>query len=286
MIQHQVPEHLKEATTAYQSGDHARALQLLYPLVDKGDAEAQFCLALMYDNGHGLEKNYVETANLFRKAADQGHVASQFNLGRRYHVGHGVEQNHKEASIWYLKAAEQDHAFAQHNLGTLYLQGLGVPQDYNEAFKWISKAADHGAGIAQSQLASMYLNGYGAPKEISKAIMWYLLAARQGVPEALFVVEILSKCHNFLTLLSNISAGDRSMLVVFYKHHSNQPSVFMTSKGSANDLLWSEMQKLGWMIEVPVNAKISAKIKNIFNQSKHFSITELGFENIKRVLSL
>lgn len=284
--EHKVPEHLKDATSAYQRGDYAGALQLLYPIANKGDAEALFCLGLMYDNGHGVEKNVVEAANLFSKAAHQGHIASQYNLGRRYHLGMGVEKNHQEALIWYLKAAEQEHVFAQNNLGILYLQGSGVPQDYNEAFKWIFKSAHNGAGIAQSRLASMYLNGQGTPQDIRQAIIWYLIAAQQGVPEAIFVAEILHKSPDFLHLFSNISAGDRSMLVSFYKNHSTSPAVFMTAEGSANDLLWSEMQKLGWMIEVPIQAEIAEMYKKLERRSKHFSITELGFDKIKQLLSL
>jgi hypothetical protein len=35
-----VPEHLKEGVIAYKSGDYARALQLLKPYADRGDAGA------------------------------------------------------------------------------------------------------------------------------------------------------------------------------------------------------------------------------------------------------
>ena len=89
---------------------------------ETGDAEAQFNLALMYNNGipEQLQKNDREAAKWYRKAAEQGHVEAQFNLGLMYDKGEGVRQDFKEAAKWFRKAAEQGHASAQYNLGVMY----------------------------------------------------------------------------------------------------------------------------------------------------------------------
>jgi uncharacterized protein len=65
----------------------------------------------------------------YRKAADQGNANAQFNLGKMYDDGDGVPQDHAEALKWYLKAADQGNASAQFNLGKMYDNGQGVPQD-------------------------------------------------------------------------------------------------------------------------------------------------------------
>lgn len=44
----------KDALTAYASGDFNRALQILRPLAEEGDANAQFWLGMMYRLGEGV----------------------------------------------------------------------------------------------------------------------------------------------------------------------------------------------------------------------------------------
>jgi|GEM_PF-5056022 len=285
VYENKAAEHLQEAYSAMQNGNYELALSIFWLFSDKGDAEASFCLGFMYAAGDGVAQDYKQAGTLIRKSAEQGYAPSQYFLAEEFRSG---AKNSQKALEWYLKAAEQEYDFAQNNLGLIYLHGLGIPQDYKEAFKWISKAANHGRGTSQSILASMYLNGQGTPQDISQAIKWYLSAAQQGDTEAIFVAEILNKSPNFLHLFSNISASDHSILVAFYKAYSpsQPPSIFSTIKDSANYFLWSEMQKLGWMIEVPIDSEIVKAAGKISETMRNFSITELGLDKIKQLLSL
>ena len=47
----------KDALTAHASGDFNRALQLLRPLAENGDADAQFWLSMMYRLGEGVPRS-------------------------------------------------------------------------------------------------------------------------------------------------------------------------------------------------------------------------------------
>ena len=71
----------------------------------------------MYRNGLGVEQNYIEALNWYRKAADQGNVYAQSNLGDMCYNGYGVEQNYAEAVGWYKKAADKGYAPAMNSLG-------------------------------------------------------------------------------------------------------------------------------------------------------------------------
>ena len=71
-------------------------------------------------------------------AAGQGSADAALNLGGLYDSGEGVEQDYKQAVNWWKKAAEKGHAVAPNNLGLMYAQGLGVSQDYIEAYKWFA----------------------------------------------------------------------------------------------------------------------------------------------------
>ena len=83
------------------------------------------------------------------QAAEQGNAQAQFNLGLMYDQGRGVRQNHAQAVQWYRKAAEQGDAEAQLNLGNIYANGRGVRQDYAQAVQWYRKAAEQGVAAAQ-----------------------------------------------------------------------------------------------------------------------------------------
>ena len=159
---------------------YATALQIVRPLADQGNAEAQAFLGWLYECGSGVPPDYAQAAAWYRKAADQGNAEGQFHLGELYAPGKGVPQDDAQATAWYRKAADQGYAPAQLNMGGMYEQGLGVPQDYAQAIVWYRKAADQGYAFAQAQLGDMYRDGLGVPQDYVRAHMWYNLAASHG----------------------------------------------------------------------------------------------------------
>ena len=101
-----------------------------------GEAEAQFELGFLYNEGQGVPQDYGKAHAWYEKAAAQGFPEAQQNLGVLYAEGQGVRQNYTKAREWFEKAAAQDFAEAQNNLGILYNNGLGVAQDFVTARKW------------------------------------------------------------------------------------------------------------------------------------------------------
>ena len=59
-----------------------------------------------YDNGRGLERNYVQAAYWIRKSADGGNAVAMRNLGKMYEQGRGVPQDKQQAIFWFRKAAD------------------------------------------------------------------------------------------------------------------------------------------------------------------------------------
>src|SRR5215471_9458253 len=115
----------EDAMAAAARGDYATAVRLLRPLADQGDAQAQYNLGVLYDNGQGVPQNDAEAMKWYRKAAEKGHARAQQNLGTMYANGQGVPQNYTEAMTWFRKAADQGHAGAQQSLGSMYFNGQG-----------------------------------------------------------------------------------------------------------------------------------------------------------------
>lgn len=151
---------------------------------EKGDAEAQFNLGLMYDFGEGVTKNESQAVKWYRKAAEQGNAYAQYNLGVSYTDGTGVAKDDCEAVKWFRKAAEQGVVKAQYNLGWMYENGCGVTQDESEAAKWYLKSAEQGYADAQYNLGNMYLDGRGVLQYELEAVKWFRKAAEQGNADA------------------------------------------------------------------------------------------------------
>ena len=85
--------------------DDATAVEMIRPLAEQGDAEAQYNLGLMYKIGQGVPQDYAETVKWYRKAADQGLNDAQNNLGVMYYSGMGVPQDYVQAHLWFSLAA-------------------------------------------------------------------------------------------------------------------------------------------------------------------------------------
>jgi len=86
---------------------------------ETGDANAQFNLGVMYDNGMGVPKDDAEAAKWYRKAADQGNVWGQYMVGMLYHYGEGVLKDLVQAHVWYNIAGANGHERAKKNLTSI-----------------------------------------------------------------------------------------------------------------------------------------------------------------------
>lgn len=120
---------LKEGVEAYETGNVQLAFKEFRAAAEKGDADSQYNLAMMYERGIGVEKNEKEAIVWYRKSAELGSSNAQFNLAVMYENGHGCDVDFAQANLWYRKAAEQGDPLAIGNLGMLYLRAQGVKED-------------------------------------------------------------------------------------------------------------------------------------------------------------
>ena len=90
---------------AYEAGDYATAFVEFSELAEQGYADAQYNLALMYDNGEGVTQDYAEAVKWYTLAAEQGDATAQFTLGWMYYNGQGVVQDYELAHMWANIAA-------------------------------------------------------------------------------------------------------------------------------------------------------------------------------------
>jgi TPR repeat protein len=93
------------------------------------------------DGAGGVPKNPAQGVRNFLSAANHGYVLACGYLGHFYKHGIGVQQNWPEAEQWYRKGAEQGDPGSQNDLAVLLLDGgNGVRKDPSEALKWAKMA--------------------------------------------------------------------------------------------------------------------------------------------------
>lgn len=158
-----------------------------------GDAEAQFELGNRYHFGESdLSIDLSEAIKWYGKAAEKGHADGQCWLAVMYENGLGTELDYALAFKWYTKAAAQGGEYAvlaQNNLAHCYYFGRGVAKNYVRAVKWYSIAAEAGFDLAQMYLGNCYDNGDGVVKNPAESHKWMLLAAANGHQKAKDISE-------------------------------------------------------------------------------------------------
>ena len=179
--------------------DLGKAVKWHRKAAEQGLARAQFVLATEYAEGAGVKPNRTEAAKWFRRAAEQNLPEAQFALGKCYANGTGVSPDPVEAVKWYKRAANQNYVEAIAEVGECFLQGTGVATDIVEGVKWIRKAAEEGYAPAQNRFGLCYLKGEGVDKDFVQAYKWFNLSAAQGGPEAADVKVNLARAQSNMT---------------------------------------------------------------------------------------
>ena len=102
---------------AHNRGDSETALRKWEPLAERGDAEAQFGLGVLYYQGSGVEQDRTLAAKWFLEAAGQGHVDAGYKVAEMYESGDG--DPHDEWESGFLPPWGKKLAFARFPLSRL-----------------------------------------------------------------------------------------------------------------------------------------------------------------------
>ena len=145
---------------------------------EQGDAQAQYTLGLMYEEGDSVERNNAESYKWYLRSATQGVAQAQYRLGLLYDFGQGVPRNAAEAAKWYKLAAMRDHPEAQYQFGRMHYSGLGgLTADLDKAFEFFQRAAKQGNTNSQHMLGEMYYTGTGVQQSYFHSYVWLTIAS-------------------------------------------------------------------------------------------------------------
>ncbi len=95
--------NLMSGIAAFEAKNFTMAMRLLSPLADEGNADAQYRLAIMYQNGLGVVANELMAFKCMVSAAKQGMGLAQHGLGFMYLEGVCIGRESATADDWYTR---------------------------------------------------------------------------------------------------------------------------------------------------------------------------------------
>ena len=157
----------------YDMQDKSLSIKYFLRAAHAGEHRAMLVVALIYEEGDGIERNIEEAVRWYRKYAKRVIEEPNFfivvgvgimssvvpiadirqivnsddkydleRLGYAYENGiAGVDKNMDEAIKYYLKASDAGGEFSMYSLGNAYAKGGSVNQDMIIALEWYRKAA-------------------------------------------------------------------------------------------------------------------------------------------------
>jgi uncharacterized protein len=154
--------------------DDTATFNAMLALANKGDAEAQYHVGMMYNNGIGTGQDTKQAFGWFQKSAAANDALGAYKLGC-YYAGQGagvVEADANEALKYKLVAASAGYSLAQHDVAVSYAQ----QGNFDEAVKWLKMASDQGYDMSLYGLAISYHEGKGVPNDPTLAYAYLKLS--------------------------------------------------------------------------------------------------------------
>jgi len=153
-------DQLEDANAAIKNEEFEKAYELLLPLAEENNAEAQTLLGSLYVNGLGVEQDATKGLSWIMKAATQGYEAAKVR-----------------AFLLCLEEANQGDAAAMYNVGYMCLNGWGGEYDTNVCIEWLENAAKLGHIRSGNVLSQIYTKGmFDITPDEEKASYWKNLA--------------------------------------------------------------------------------------------------------------
>ena len=126
----------------------------------------------------------ARAVQMLKEAASRGLVMAEYRLAKLYERGEGVPRDMAAARSWTEKAAIGGNRLAMHDLAVFYAEGDAGPQSYAAAVEWFRAASDLGLVDSQYNLAVLYEQGLGLSQDKPEAAYWFEVAGRAGDQDA------------------------------------------------------------------------------------------------------
>jgi uncharacterized protein len=122
--------------------------------------------------------------------AEKGNAEAQYFVGMLYQLGiGGADRDLKQALLWFQKSAAANDPLGAYKLGCFYAGQFPdvIAIDNENALRYKRIAADAGYSLAQSDVGTMYFQR----GDFSESEKWWRLAAAQANPSAANNLSVL-----------------------------------------------------------------------------------------------
>jgi TPR repeat protein len=156
------------------NANDADTFNAMVALANKGNAEAQYHVGMMHNNGIGTPQNPRQAFEWFQKSTASNDPLGAYKLGC-YYAGQFagvVKSDSNEALKYKLIAAKAGYALAQHDVAILYARQGNL----EEALRWWKTAGDQGLPDALFSLSRAYSAGKGVPRDLSLSYAYFKLS--------------------------------------------------------------------------------------------------------------
>jgi len=144
--------------------DESEAVRWYRRAADQGNSDAQRALLqiqTVHDESERVQKEVERVQTIYTNAL-QGNADAQFTLGSMYQQGEGITKDPTEGMKWYRKAAEQGHVGALNNIGVACERGVCAVQDNVEACSYYLTASSFGDDENSRKNAKIWRNQLSA----------------------------------------------------------------------------------------------------------------------------
>lgn len=176
-------------------GEYENAAKLFKISANRGNPKGENYLAMLYQDGKGVNKDDVRAFSLALSAAKKGYSPAQRRTAIYFHHGIGTKIDFSQALHWYRHAAESGDRISEYYMFLFYRGGYfpNVEKDQKKAFEWATRASNQGHLPAKTFLALMLMTGEGTHKDVNRAAELLLDAALKHHPNAQFLLSMLYK---------------------------------------------------------------------------------------------
>lgn len=94
----------KEKNNKLERVEYSEIFQDLLKKAQAGNAEIQFYVARIYDDGKKVPRDFAKALEWYKKSAHNNYEEAQFTMGYFYCRGIGVKKDSKKANDWFVKS--------------------------------------------------------------------------------------------------------------------------------------------------------------------------------------
>ncbi|NLA75365.1 MAG: sel1 repeat family protein [Deltaproteobacteria bacterium] len=147
---------LDDAKTAIQNQDYTKAVEILIPLSEQENVEAQTMLGSMYISGQGAAADPTKGLNLITAAAKKGYEPAKIR-----------------AFSLNIELANSGDTGAMFNVGYMCFNGWGGTYEPDVCLKWLENAGDMGHERSAKILTKIYTEGmFNVIPDSGKTAYW------------------------------------------------------------------------------------------------------------------